>query len=140
MKYSIQFSELQIAAATLHAVGHAMKRNNVAPKATTWAVAYNSCNDGVEIFAACDSGAVVVFERGEVVFSAGRSGQILSFQPGEWIVAVNALYTDAITAGYLVRPLLTEAELEANCPDFYQMPCAWMDEIEATREPWELAA
>lgn len=35
---------------------------------------------------------------------------------------------------------LTQAELEAQCPDFHNLPCAWMDAIEAQQEVWEQAA
>ncbi len=34
----------------------------------------------------------------------------------------------------------SQAELEADCPDFHNLPCAWMDSIEATQDVWEMAA
>lgn len=34
----------------------------------------------------------------------------------------------------------SQDELETQCPDFHNLPCAWMDEIEAHQDIWEKAA
>ena len=143
MQYHIPFSDLPKAADMLRTVAHAMKRGNVAPGCRTWSVTYNSTNDGVEIFASCDSKALVVFSSGEVVFVTDSAGAVCRFHAGLWIDSANALFHDAVTAGYIAPPgiacrSLSQAELEAFCPEFTDAACPWLDAIEATKEPWEL--
>ena len=148
MRHHIQFNDLQRAADTLRTVAQAMKQGNVAqgnvaPGSRIWSVAYNPTNDGVEIFASCDSKAMVVFSGGELVFVTDSAGAVCRFYPGAWIDSANALFHDAVTAGY-IAPLgipcrsLSQAELEAFCPEFTDVACPWLDAIEAAKEPWEL--
>ena len=123
MKYAQLFANPQDAAAAVtHAVAHAIKRNNVTPASTTWAVTYSNEASAVEIFAACNFNAVVIFQHGEVVFSAGRNGQVLSYTPGRWENAVALICNEAEQAGCILPTVphrsLTQAELEALCPDF----------------------
>lgn len=143
MQHYIPFSDLQRAADMLRAVAHAMKRGNVTPGSRTWSVAYNSSRDGVEIFASCDSKALVVFFDGDVVFVTDSAGAVCRFHAGPWIDSANALFHDAVTTGYITPSgipcrSLSQAELETFCPEFTDVACPWLDAIEATKDPWDL--
>jgi hypothetical protein len=140
MKYRNLLRNGQDAAAMLHATAHAIQRHTLPLPSTVWAVTYSKQCPGIAILAASDSRSVVVFAQGEIVFSAGHDGQVMFYQRGAWEGGVAMICEEAEQTGCLLmeRRSLTQAELEANCPDF--AACPWMDEIEATLEPWNITA
>jgi hypothetical protein len=139
MKYALPFDAPQRAVVPLRALAHLLEPSQYHSGRNLQELAERIGEEEITLAASNRTRAVLVVADDVVVFAAGPDGRLRKFVPGRWTEALEELYNAAIEGGYLLH-LEPEAGDDAFAGDVdpsRNVPCPWMDRIEATRDLWD---